>query len=103
MSSFKHFLSSSSKNAMVCLNAHKKEVALTSSKLLLATAEGTKNITNTQAKNFANELSELVHSESFINELSEKLPDPKLANSKPEYVDNAKAEMKALLMKKLTK
>lgn len=103
MATFKEFLSTSTTNALASLESHKKEVESNSTEILLASARGEEKISSGEARKFSNELSNLVHSERFIDQLSEKLPDPKVASSKAEYVASAKAEMRALLKKNMTK
>lgn len=103
MATFKEFLTGTKSNALVSLSSHKQEVANSSTKVLLSALSGEDKVTTKEAQQFSNELSEIVHSENFIDELSASLPDPKLAGSKEEYVAKAKAEMKALLVKKLAK
>ena len=103
MANFKDFLLENSSNALVSLRAHKKEVAENSTEILLASVCDDEKVSRKEARKFSSELSDLVHSDDFMTELSTKLPSPKIANSKSEYVNDAKSEMKALLMKRLAK
>ena len=103
MATFKEFLSENQSNALVSLKSYKEQVANRSTMALLTSVPGQDKISSKEAETFSNELAEMVHSETFLDELSANLPDPKLAASKEEYVAKAKAEIKALLKKKLAK
>jgi hypothetical protein len=104
MSTFKDFFfSKKTKESM--LPSPQQSIDTTSIKLvnILTTSHKVGDIilTNDKKQKFAEQVSQLAHSEDFIQTLSDTIGTPKSNESEDEFVERAKDTMRVILRKKL--
>ena len=102
MTTFKSYLEKTkvAQNTSLALPSSKKLVNIISKELIESPLA---NISNTDASELSNKVSELATSAEVINEFSDEIGVPKNHETEDEFVERAKATLTKILKRKLSK